>query len=602
MSMCGASDEVYTSMFCQCTNEKCAVLLRLGSEYKEGMAVQCPECSTPFKITPESPVRFLEDRTKLTGRAGKGGKYGAPRGRSAQQKGERTPQSARSLKKEVFQFPSPLTGVGTGSELEMLDSMNAPTHLLDPTAQLGNLTPRGLADLTSTPNSHGNLNPSHADSPLSTASGTLGSSDSSRHHTPHGKHLTLMPPHVLHFGPPSDQAPHRRSTPPEPHSASSRRGSKRRQSVPHAGSANKLGRGVLVGGPMEEMRRVSDSDRSGRRHVTERKQSSMHSPEPHGSNLMGMFSELQNASTPRAAQYQYRTPSIAPTSPLGCRYCGKVFKKAGRLVTHERKHTGERPYSCSECTKSFRDAAALEGHISRQHRTQPFSCEICHKGFASQRQLTIHIRVHSGEKPFQCVVCDRSFSQDGNLQTHIRRHMANFGLEAVDGAAGGERSKQRCKLCGIVLNSVDDLKSHVKVHIKANDLHLLRRLASAGGVARGISADDDDHAEYRGGAPRARSASVSMSPAAATGMSGGYRRRASDIADTRHRAEYASGMPAASNVASLPPAHSVGSRAYAPPTAAALMEQRHVDGSPRQGSSDFNSDEAMASWFSSFEQ
>lgn len=37
MSMCGVPDDVYTSMFCQCTNEKCAVLLRLGSEYKEGM-------------------------------------------------------------------------------------------------------------------------------------------------------------------------------------------------------------------------------------------------------------------------------------------------------------------------------------------------------------------------------------------------------------------------------------------------------------------------------------------------------------------------------------------------------------------------------------
>lgn len=395
---------------------------------------------------------------------------GAPRGRSArhpQQQRERTPHSARNLKKEMFQFPSPSLVRVNGSELDVLDSMHAPSYLLDPTAQLGTLTPRGLADLTSTPNLRGNLNPSHAESPMSSASGTQDSVESSRHHTPHGKHLTLMPPHVLQFDPPSAQAPHRRAASPEPQKAPSGRGSKRRQSAPQGGSAKSRGRGVLVGGPMEELRRASGSDRSGRHASGGKQPGGMHSPPRHESSMMGIFPGWQNASTPRAASQSHsRVPALAPTSPLGCRFCGKVFKKAGRLITHERKHTGERPYSCTECTKSFRDAAALEGHTSRQHRTQPFSCELCHKGFASQRQLTIHIRVHSGEKPFQCVVCDRKFSQDGNLQTHIRRHMANFGLEPVDGggsASGSSRTRQRCKLCGTVLNSDDQLKSHVKV-------------------------------------------------------------------------------------------------------------------------------------------
>ena len=106
-------------------------------------------------------------------------------------------------------------------------------------------------------------------------------------------------------------------------------------------------------------------------------------------------------------------PSPTPHTPFWMRE--QVFKKAGRLLTHERKHTGERPFSCTECTKSFRDSAALEGHIARQHRTQPYHCTTCSKGFSSQRQLKIHARVHSGEKPFNCAVCHRKFSQEGTV-------------------------------------------------------------------------------------------------------------------------------------------------------------------------------------------
>lgn len=173
-----------------------------------------------------------------------------------------------------------------------------------------------------------------------------------------------------------------------------------------------------------------------------------------------------------------RTPPAVPqsmVSQLSCRYCCKVFKKAGRLLTHERKHTGERPYSCTECTKSFRDAAALEGHIARQHREQPFHCKTCSKGFSSKRQLMIHGRVHSGEKPFQCVVCDRRFSQEGNLHTHIRRHMVNFGLDPVTDDLGAEVPGHKlCRLCGTTIKDEAELKNHVKYHIRAGDLTKLQ--------------------------------------------------------------------------------------------------------------------------------
>lgn len=193
--------------------------------------------------------------------------------------------------------------------------------------------------------------------------------------------------------------------------------------------------------------------------------------------------------------------SESPT--LACKFCNKEFKKAGRLLTHERKHTGERPFSCTECTKSFRDSSALEGHISRQHRTQPFHCTTCAKGFSSQRQLRIHSRVHSGEKPFSCAICSRTFSQEGNLHTHIRRHIANFGLDVLPQGEGADPYR-KCKLCHTIIKDEADLKAHVKHHLKANDLHRLREFTPASVWA----ADNEDN----GGGPfRSMSRSSTMS-------------------------------------------------------------------------------------------
>uniref|UniRef100_A0A2P2ICY0 Zinc finger protein 658B-like n=2 Tax=Hirondellea gigas TaxID=1518452 RepID=A0A2P2ICY0_9CRUS len=138
--------------------------------------------------------------------------------------------------------------------------------------------------------------------------------------------------------------------------------------------------------------------------------------------------------------------------PFVCNDCGATFLYSSNLITHKRKHTGERPYVCQECGMSFTLKSYLTTHLRKHSGERPFKCDHCNSSFTQKTHLATHKRIHTGEQPYKCEICNESFRDGGNFWRHKKRH--HDGGTGTENIGGSVKARPRTRqLCNVNSNS-----------------------------------------------------------------------------------------------------------------------------------------------------
>lgn len=108
---------------------------------------------------------------------------------------------------------------------------------------------------------------------------------------------------------------------------------------------------------------------------------------------------------------------------------------------------------CKQCERVFQTGHGYNIHKQRCHGNAVFLiCFVCNKKCASRLELAVHGRQHQKEGALLCTVCSNlTFESRNGLAKHLDAHAGNMKLPA------------KCDYCGLEMETVDVVASHLKM-------------------------------------------------------------------------------------------------------------------------------------------
>ncbi|KAK7466735.1 hypothetical protein BaRGS_00037177, partial [Batillaria attramentaria] len=139
-------------------------------------------------------------------------------------------------------------------------------------------------------------------------------------------------------------------------------------------------------------------------------------------NAPSLVPPLRSSKRRRKTTVSHQAISGSDTIVCPITGCHRRFSKEQCYKQHlEKQHKLVEPQQCPICQKVFLSERYLKGHITRQHTSKEGREVECPATFAWRNQLVTHERIHSGEKPFQCYYCELRFRTSSNRFSHVRR-------------------------------------------------------------------------------------------------------------------------------------------------------------------------------------